>query len=133
MNSLKNKGILSIKFLKNPEFSKLYTETRAKIDQCDFSYIDKNKFIRQYVNSFVTEKAGIKAFGPDGNGILLYGPAEKTRIIADSIRKSLDVNYKEYDFFENGNTDMLKAVFDLKKILKASELEYQKTGKKNNC
>lgn len=130
LNSLKNKGILSIKFLKNPEFSKLYTETRAKIDQCDFSYIDKNKFIRQYVNSFVTEKAGIKAFGPDGNGILLYGPAEKTRIIADSIRKSLDVNYKEYDFLENGNTDMLKAVFDLKKILKASELEYQKTGKR---
>ena len=130
LNSLKNKGILSIKFLKNPEFSKLYTETRAKIDQCDFSYIDKNKFIRQYVNSFVTEKAGIKAFGPDGNGILLYGPAEKTRIIADSIRKSLDVNYKEYDFLENGNTDFLKAVFDLKKILKASELEYQKTGKR---
>ncbi len=130
LNSLKNKGILSIKFLKNPEFSKLYTETRAKIDQCDFSYIDKNQFIHEYVNSFVTEKAGLKAFGPDGNGILLYGPAEKTRIIADSIRKSLDVNYKEYDFLENGNTDMLKAVFDLKKILKASELEYQKTGKR---
>ena len=130
LNSLKNKGILSIKFLKNPEFSKLYAETREKIDQCDFSYIDKNKFIRQYVNSFVTEKAGLKAFGPDGNGILLYGPAEKTRIIADSIRKSLDVNYKEYDFLENGNTDMLKAVFDLKKILKASEIEYQKTGKR---
>ena len=130
LNSLKNKGTLSIKFLKNPEFSKLYTETREKIDQCDFSYIDKNKFICQYVNSFVTEKAGLKAFGPDGNGILLYGPAEKTRIIADSIRKSLDVNYKEYDFLENGNTDMLKAVFDLKKILKASELEYQKTGKR---
>ena len=130
LNSLKNKGTLSIKFLKNPEFSKLYTETREKIDQCDFSYIDKNKFICQYVNSFVTEKAGLKAFGPDGNGILLYGPAEKTRIIADSIKKSLDVNYKEYDFLENGNTDMLKAVFDLKKILKASELEYQKTGKR---
>ena len=130
LNSLKNKGTLSIKFLKNPEFSKLYTETREKIDQCDFSYIDKDKFIRQYVNSFVTEKAGLHAFGPDGNGILLYGPAEKTRIIADSIRKSLDVNYKEYDFLENGNTDMLKAVFDLKKILKASELEYQKTGKR---
>ena len=130
LNSLKNKGTLSIKFLKNPEFSKLYTETREKIDQCDFSYIDKNKFICQYVNSFVTEKAGLKAFGPDGNGILLYGPTEKTRIIADSIRKSLDVNYKEYDFLENGNTDMLKAVFDLKKILKASELEYQKTGKR---
>ena len=130
LNSLKNKGTLSIKFLKNPEFSKLYTETREKIDQCDFSYIDKDKFIRQYVNSFVTEKAGLHAFGPDGNGILLYGPAEKTRIIADSIRKSLDVNYKEYDFLENGNTDFLKAVFDLKKILKASELEYQKTGKR---
>ena len=130
LNSLKNNGTLSIKFLKNPEFSKLYTETREKIDQCDFSYIDKNQFIQEYVNSFVTEKAGLKAFGPDGNGILLYGPAEKTRIIADSIRKSLDVNYKEYDFLENGNTDMLKAVFDLKKILKASELEYQKTGKR---
>ena len=130
LNSLKNNGTLSIKFLKNPEFSKLYTETREKIDQCDFSYIDKDKFIREYVNSFVTEKAGLKAFGPDGNGILLYGSAEKTRIIADSIRKSLDVNYKEYDFLENGNTDMLKAVFDLKKILKASELEFQKTGKR---
>ena len=130
LNSLKNNGTLSIKFLKNPEFSKLYTETREKIDQCDFSYIDKDKFIREYVNSFVTEKAGLKAFGPDGNGILLYGSAEKTRIIADSIRKSLDVNYKEYDFLENGNTDMLKAVFDLKKILKASEIEYQKTGKR---
>lgn len=130
LNSLKNNSTISIKFLKNPEFSKLYAETREKIDQCDFSYIDKNKFIRQYVNSFVTEKAGLKAFGPDGNGILLYGPAEKTRIIADSIKKSLDVNYKEYDFLENGNTDMLKAVFDLKKILKASELEYQKTGKR---
>ena len=130
LNSLKNKGTLSIKFLKNPEFSKLYTETRAKIDQCDFSYIDKNQFIQEYVNSFVAEKSGLHAFGRDGNGILLYGPAEKTRIIADSIRKSLDVNYKEYDFLENGNTDMLKAVFDLKKILKASELEYQKTGKR---
>ena len=130
LNSLKNNGTLSFKFFKNPEFSKLYAETREKIDQCDFSYIDKDKFIRQYVNSFVTEKAGLHAFGPDGNGILLYGPAEKTRIIADSIRKSLDVNYKEYDFLENGNTDMLKAVFDLKKILKASELEYQKTGKR---
>ena len=130
LNSLKNNSTISIKFLKNPEFSKLYAETREKIDQCDFSYIDKNKFIRQYVNSFVAEKAGLKAFGPDGNGILLYGSAEKTRIIADSIRKSLDVNYKEYDFLENGNTDMLKAVFDLKKILKASELEYQKTGKR---
>ena len=130
LNSLKNNGTLSIKFLKNPEFSKLYTETREKIDQCDFSYIDKDKFIREYVNSFVTEKAGLHAFGRDGNGILLYGPAEKTRIIADSIRKSLDVNYKEYDFLENGNTDMLKAVFDLKKILKASELEFQKTGKR---
>ena len=130
LNSLKNNGTLSFKFFKNPEFSKLYAETREKIDQCDFSYIDKDKFIRQYVNSFVTEKAGLHAFGPDGNGILLYGPAEKTRIIADSIRKSLDVNYKEYDFLENGNTDFLKAVFDLKKILKASELEYQKTGKR---
>lgn len=130
LNSLKNNSTLSLKFLKNPEFSKLYTETREKIDQCDFSYIDKNQFIREYVNSFVAEKAGLKAFGPDGNGILLYGPTEKTRIIADSIRKSLDVNYKEYDFLENGNTDMLKAVFDLKKILKASELEFQKTGKR---
>lgn len=130
LNSLKNNGTLNIKFIKGFEFGKLYKETIEKMNQCDFSYIDKDKFIREYVNSFVTEKAGLKAFGPDGNGILLYGPAEKTRIIADSIRKSLDVNYKEYDFLENGNTDMLKAVFDLKKILKASELEYQKTGKR---
>ncbi len=130
LNSLKNNDTISIKFIKGFEFGKLYKETIEKIDQCDFSYIDKNQFIQEYVNSFVTEKAGLHAFGPDGNGILLYGPAEKTRIIADSIRKSLDVNYKEYDFLENGNTDMLKAVFDLKKILKASELEYQKTGKR---
>lgn len=130
LNSLKNNDTISIKFIKGFEFGKLYKETIEKIDQCDFSYIDKNQFIQEYVNSFVTEKAGLKAFGPDGNGILLYGPAEKTRIIADSIKKSLDVNYKEYDFLENGNTDMLKAVFDLKKILKASELEYQKTGKR---
>ena len=130
LNSLKNNDTISIKFIKGFEFGKLYKETIEKIDQCDFSYIDKNQFIQEYVNSFVTEKAGLQAFGPDGNGILLYGPAEKTRIIADSIRKSLDVNYKEYDFLENGNTDMLKAVFDLKKILKASELEYQKTGKR---
>ncbi len=130
LNSLKNNDTISIKFIKGFEFGKLYKETIEKMNQCDFSYIDKDKFIREYVNSFVTEKAGLKAFGPDGNGILLYGPAEKTRIIADSIRKSLDVNYKEYDFLENGNTDMLKAVFDLKKILKASELEYQKTGKR---
>ena len=130
LNSLKNNGTLNIKFIKGFEFGKLYKETIEKMNQCDFSYIDKDKFIREYVNSFVTEKAGLKAFGPDGNGILLYGPAEKTRIIADSIRKSLDVNYKEYDFLENGNTDMLKAVFDLKKILKASELEFQKTGKR---
>ena len=130
LNSLKNNDTISIKFIKGFEFGKLYKETIEKIDQCDFSYIDKNQFIQEYVNSFVTEKAGLHAFGRDGNGILLYGPAEKTRIIADSIRKSLDVNYKEYDFLENGNTDMLKAVFDLKKILKASELEYQKTGKR---
>lgn len=130
LNSLKNNDTISIKFIKGFEFGKLYKETIEKMNQCDFSYIDKDKFIREYVNSFVTEKAGLKAFGPDGNGILLYGPAEKTRIIADSIRKSLDVNYKEYDFLENGNTDMLKAVFDLKKILKASELEFQKTGKR---
>ena len=130
LNSLKNNSTISIKFIKGFEFDKLYKETIEKMNQCDFSYIDKNQFIHEYVNSFVTEKAGLKAFGPDGNGILLYGPAEKTRIIADSIRKSLDVNYKEYDFLENGNTDMLKAVFDLKKILKASELEYQKTGKR---
>ena len=130
LNSLKNNDTISIKFIKGFEFGKLYKETIEKIDQCDFSYIDKNKFIREYVNSFVAEKSGLHAFGRDGNGILLYGPAEKTRIIADSIRKSLDVNYKEYDFLENGNTDMLKAVFDLKKILKASELEYQKTGKR---
>lgn len=130
LNSLKNNSTLSLKFIKGFEFDKLYKETIEKMNQCDFSYIDKNQFIHEYVNSFVTEKAGLKAFGPDGNGILLYGPAEKTRIIADSIRKSLDVNYKEYDFLENGNTDMLKAVFDLKKILKASELEYQKTGKR---
>lgn len=130
LNSLKNNDTISIKFIKGFEFGKLYKETIEKIDQCDFSYIDKNQFIQEYVNSFVAEKSGLHAFGRDGNGILLYGPAEKTRIIADSIRKSLDVNYKEYDFLENGNTDMLKAVFDLKKILKASELEYQKTGKR---
>lgn len=130
LNSLKSNGTLSLKFFKNPEFSKLYAETRAKIDQCDFSYIDKDDFIYQYVNLFVAEKSGLHAFGPSGNGILIYGASDKTKVIANSIKKSLDVNYKEYDFLENGNTDMLKAVFDLKKILKASELEYQKTGKR---
>ncbi len=130
LNSLKSNGTLSFKFLKNPEFFKLYAETRAKIDECDFSYIEKDDFIYQYVNLFVAEKSGLHGFGPGGNGILIYGPSDKTKVIANSIKKSLDVNYKEYDFLENGNTDFLKAVFDLKKIFKASELEYQKTGKR---
>ena len=130
LNSLKSNGTLSFKFFKNPEFSKLYKETREKIDKCDFNYIDKDKFIREYVNLFVAEKSGLHGFGPGGNGILIYGASDKTKVIANSIKKSLDVNYKEYDFLENGNTDFLKAVFDLKKIFKASELEYQKTGKR---
>lgn len=59
LNSLKSNGTLSFKFLKNPEFFKLYAETRAKIDECDFSYIEKDDFIYQYVNLFVAEKSGL--------------------------------------------------------------------------
>lgn len=131
LNDFKNSKMVELGFktnaFKEKIFNELLEQTAKKMDECDFSYIDKKGFIDNYINSLIAERAGLATSKSIGNGILLKGDNLKTKIIANSIKKSLDINYTEVEFtFPN----VFESIQRIVKVAEDAKVEYQKTGKR---
>lgn len=84
----------------------------GKMSQNDFSHIDAEQFKKQFVSLLALERAGdSRATKILPNGILIYGPDDATRITADAIKNSLDVNYVQVEYKKEKGLDNIKDIY----------------------